>query len=111
MLPDLKNAGGDPSFHALAALAALGANGDLLVSLVHRGGGRPLRVSIQLNGFPSADKAQLQTLAEPAPWAANTLKEPGAVQLASSEIEVRDGSMTLLLEPYSLVQARFVPRP
>ncbi|HXP63530.1 MAG TPA: hypothetical protein VN829_23705 [Dongiaceae bacterium] len=68
-------------------------------------------MSIQLNGFSSADKARLRTLAGPAPWAVNTLKEPAAVQLRSSEIEVRDGSMTLLIQPYSLVQARFVPRP
>ena len=111
VLPDLKHAGGAPSFDALAALAARAPNGDLLLSLVHRGVGRPLRVTVLLNGFSSADKAQLRTLAGPAPWAVNSLKEPAAVQLASSEIEVRDGSMTLLLQPYSLVQARLVPRP
>ena len=90
----------------LDALAALGTNGDLLLSLVHRGADGPIRVSVQLDGFSSSDKAQLRTLAGPAPWAANTLKEPAAVQLARSEIEVRDGSLTLLLQPYSIVQAR-----
>ncbi len=110
ILPDIRNAGGNPSFDALDALAALAANGDLLLSLVHRGAGRPIRLSVQLNGFSSTDKAQLRTLAGPTPWAANTLKEPAAIQLARTEIEVRDGSLTLLLQPYSIVQARFVPR-
>jgi len=106
VLPDIKNAGGNPRFDVLDALAALGTNGDLLLSLVHRGADGPIRVSVQLDGFSSSDKAQLRTLAGPAPWAANTLKEPAAVQLARSEIEVRDGSLTLLLQPYSIVQAR-----
>jgi alpha-N-arabinofuranosidase len=109
ILPDVRNAGGNPAFDALDALAAVGANGDLLLSLVNRGAGYPIRLTVQLNGFSSAGKAQLRTLAGPTPWAANTLEAPAAIQPAPGEAEVHDGSLTLLLPPYSLVQARFVP--
>ena len=110
ILPDIKNEGGTHTFDTVDALAALGANGDLLLSLVHRGAGRPIRLTVQLNGFSSADKAQLRTLTGPRPWAANTLEEPAAIQPISAEAEVRDGSLTLVLQPYSVVQARFVAR-
>jgi len=111
LLPDIKNAGGDASFGAVDALAALGTNGDLLVSLVHRGTGGALRVNVRLEGFSTGDKAELRTLTGPAPWAANTLERPAAVRPVRAEADVRNGSLALVLEPYSVVQARFIARP
>jgi len=110
VLPDVRNAGGNVSFGAIDALAAVGTDGDLLLSLVHRGTAGPIRLSVQLDGFASGDKARLRTLTGPAPWAANTLDHPMAVQPVSGETEVRDRSLSFLLPPYSLVQARIARR-
>jgi alpha-N-arabinofuranosidase len=108
ILPDIKNAGGSNSFDALDAVAAIGADGDLLLSIVHRGTAGPIRVTIRLDGFSSVAKAQLSTITGPTPWAANTLKDPAAIQLARAETELSGNSLTLLLHPYSVVQARVV---
>ncbi len=106
ILPDIKNAAGEPTFPAVDALAAVAPNGDLLLSLVHRGTAGPIRLKIQLDGFPAAAKAQLHTLSGPAPWAVNSLTQPAAIQPVRSETEVQNGSLSIVLEAYSVVQAR-----
>lgn len=111
VLPDLKNAGGDVSFGAIAGLAARTTDGGLLLSLVHRGTAGPVRLKVNLEGFSASGQAQLRTLAAPVPWAANALEQPAAVQPVAAEAAVRDGSLVLVLAPFSIVQARFAPAP
>jgi len=106
ILPDIKKVEGDNSFNALAAMAARDAKGDLLISLVHRGTTGPIRALVEVPGFPDPAKAILQTLSGPTPWSANTLEQPLAIRLVSSQQEVHEGRFTVLLQPFSLVQVR-----
>lgn len=110
VLPDLKNDGGDRSFRVVDAVAARGANGDLLLSLVNRGAGGAVALRVKVESFAGGDKAEVWTLAGPVPWAANTLDQPNEVQLVRSEAEVSNDSLKLQLPPYSIAQVRWVAR-
>ena len=110
ILPDIKNAGGEPEISVVDALAAITSNGDLLVSLVHRGTAGPERVLLSADGFSSAERARVSTLSGAVPWAVNTLEKPAAIQPAQSEIEVHDSSLTVVIQPFSIVQVRFTPK-
>jgi alpha-N-arabinofuranosidase len=110
VLPDIKNWDKDRAFRSVDALAAQASNGDLLISVVHRGTTGPLRLVVKLDGFPAGDKAQITTLGGTVPWAANTLENPGAVEPVGTEAEVRDGAMILPLQPFSIIQARLVSK-
>jgi Alpha-L-arabinofuranosidase C-terminus. len=107
VLPDIKNADGDHAFGTVDALVALTSQGELLLSVVHRGTTGPTSLVVQMESFATAAKAQIWTLAGPVPWAANKLENPRAVEPVRSEAELRNGSVTLLLQPFSIVQARF----
>jgi len=110
ILPDIKNAGGNPEFSVVDAVAAVTPKGDLLVSLVHRGTSGPERVLLNTEGFSAADTAQLTTLTGTEPWAVNTLEKPDEVQPVQSELEVHDSSLRFVMQPFSIVQVRFTPR-
>jgi alpha-N-arabinofuranosidase len=110
LLPDIRKVGGDAAFGAVDAVAARAVNGDLLVSLVHRGTSGPLRLEISWDGFSGDVIAQTLTLSGSAPWAINTLEAPEAVKPESGQVEVRANSMTLALQAFSLVQARVARR-
>jgi alpha-N-arabinofuranosidase len=73
VLPDIRNAGGDPSFGVVDALAGRPMNGDLLLSLVNRGTGGAVFLKAKADGFAGGSKAEVWTLTGPVPWAANTL--------------------------------------
>ena len=111
VLPDIKDKTTETSFGAVAALAARNAQGNLLISLVHRGTEGPIRIAIQLQGFASDGKAQWSTLSGPTPWSANTLEQPEAVQPVASQEEYHHGVFTLVVPPFSIVQARLSPAP
>jgi alpha-L-arabinofuranosidase len=106
VLPDIRNAGGGTSFGVVDAVAALAPDGELLVSVVQRGTGGPVRLAIQLEAFGGEARARVRTLAGQVPWAANSLGNPDAIKLSDSEAVVRDGVCILELPPYSLVRVR-----
>jgi alpha-N-arabinofuranosidase len=106
ILPDLKRTGAKPAFGAVDAIGAVTATGDLLVSIVHRGTLGPVHLAIQIDGFPAGAKTEISTLSGPAPWTANTLDRPQAVNIVTSESELRQGALSLTIAPYSVVQAR-----
>ncbi len=107
VLPEIRNTGGQTSFSTVDVLAALAPNGDLLVSAVHRGTKAPVTAHLQVEGFVRGTKAQVWTLSGPVPWAANTLEHPHAIQPVLTTTEARDGSVTILLPSYSVVQIRY----
>jgi len=107
VLPDIKNLPEGKTFAAVDALAALNPRGDLLVSLVHRGDASSIRVAIDVQGFTPGDKANVQVLSGPKPWSANTLAEPHAIEIHSSETAIQGSSLALDLPPCSVVQCRF----
>jgi alpha-N-arabinofuranosidase len=110
VLPDIRNAGGDPSFGVVDALAGRAANGDLLLSLVNRGTGGAIVLRAKTDGFAGGSKAEVWTLTGPVPWAANTLEQPDAVAPVRSETEVSNDILSLQLAPYSVVQVRWGAR-
>jgi alpha-N-arabinofuranosidase len=109
VLPDLRNATREASFGTLDALAALAADGSLLLSVVHRGTGGPLRLAVELSDFDPAATAEARTLAADVPWAANTLEQPDAVAPVDTTLPVRDRRLELDLRPFSFVRLR-LPR-
>ena len=106
VLPDLRSVTREESVKTIDALAALASDGDLLISLVHRGSGGPTRLAIEVRDFPTAGRAAVRTLAGPTPWAGNTLRNPENIKPVNTTVEVRDGRLTLDLEPYSVLRVR-----
>ena len=110
VLPDLKRSTNSTSFSAVDALAAISTNGTLLISLVHRGSSGPIRLKVQLDGFDASDRAALQSLSGTEPWDVNTLDHPHQIEITRSEAQVLQNTLTLTLEPFSLVQIGLTSR-
>ena len=109
VLSDFRGATAHCAYPALDALAALAANGDLLLSLVQRGTAGPLTVQVQIDGFPAALTATMRLLTSDVPWAGNTRQAPAAVTPVDSIIAVAGGQMEVTLPPFSVARIR-VPR-
>jgi alpha-N-arabinofuranosidase len=106
VLPGLKDASSHESYPVLDALAAATADGDLLISLVHRGTAGSLRVVVILDGCAAGGPAEVRTLAADVPWAANSLESPQAVRPVDSTVAVRDGKLVLEVRSYSVLRVR-----
>jgi alpha-N-arabinofuranosidase len=106
VLPELKNASKGCTYGAVDALAALAADGSLLLSIVHRGSDHPMRLDIALKDFKAADKAEMTTLAADVPWAANSRKTPDKVKPVESIIDVSNDHFSLELPPFSVIRVR-----
>jgi alpha-N-arabinofuranosidase len=90
----------------LDAVAAIGADGALLISVVHRGLTGPVTLTIELEGARPAGPAQVQTLTAEVPWARNTLADPEAVVPRTSTAKVSEGALTLTVPRYSVTVIR-----
>ena len=110
VLPELKNAVGSCEYGVIDAVAAAAVNGNLLISLVHRGTAGPVDLSVAIDGFVPKGPAQIRTLSAEVPWAANTLKSPENVVPKDSSIEMRDGKLRLRLERFSVTRVEFLPQ-
>ena len=108
VLPDLRHAVTEAGFSSIDALAALAPEGDLLLSIVHRGTAG-IQLHVALDGFEPAGSASLRTLSADQPWSANTFENPEAVKPARSNVLVRDHRMDLALPPCTVIAAR-IPR-
>ena len=104
VLPDLKRVTSQLTYNSVDALAALTAEGKLLISVIHRGTSGPIRLAINIEGFDAARQAELLTLSANKPWAANTLNEPDKIKPVMSFAEVRDNRLTLDLQPYTMMR-------
>jgi alpha-N-arabinofuranosidase len=110
VLPDIRNSGANKTFGAVDAVAAVSQRGDLLISLVHRGTGGPIRVSFEVDGFALGEKADLSVLSGAPPWSANTLEQPRSIDIRNSQMSMRGDTFSLEVQPFSVVQGRFFPR-
>jgi alpha-N-arabinofuranosidase len=111
LLPDISKVGGDKNFGVVDAVAALGTNRELLVSLVHRGTAGPVEVTVSWDGFSAAGIARTVTLAGSAPWAANTLENPEALVPVNAQAQVKKNSIKVVVQPFSVLQAKIAPGP
>lgn len=105
VLPELKNAAREQMFSAVDALAAIGTDGALWLSLVHRGSG-PIRAAVIIDQFRGAATAEVRTLSAEVPWAINTLERPDAIKPRDTTTSVNGGAFTLDLLPFSVVRVR-----
>jgi len=106
VLPDLRHATNTVSFGAIDALAAIGKDGSLLVSLVHRGSSGSIHLQIDLQDFNPAGSAELQTLTAGAPWDGNSLEQPEAVKPVDSIRTVQGKKLDLDVSPYTVMRVR-----
>jgi alpha-N-arabinofuranosidase len=91
------------------AVAGIAADGALLVSLVHRGLGSPVAITVDAGAYAKTAKAVITRLTASVPWAANTLEKPTAVTPVSESISLKNGILTLDVPPYTLMTLR-IPR-
>ena len=106
VLPDLKRVTAQRRYDSIDALAAVTAEGRLLISIIHRGTSGPIRLAIDIEGFDAARQAELRTLSANKPWTANTLDEPDKIKPVTSSAQVRNNRLTLDLQPYTLVRVQ-----
>jgi alpha-L-arabinofuranosidase len=109
VLPDLKSATKECTYGAVDALAAVGTDQSLWISLVHRGTAGPIRLEIAIEDFKAAERVELWTLSAEVPWAANSYENPEKVRPVESSAPVREGKLTVELKPYTVMRVR-IPR-
>lgn len=109
VLPDLRGAASEVRFALVDALAARDGQGQLWVSLVHRGVDRPLEVTIELEDLPGASSAEADLLGASLPWEGNRFETPDRVVPRHAAFAVREGRLRLQLQPYTWVRLRIAP--
>jgi len=106
-LPDINRAGVElEEVSTIDAVAAVGTDGALLISVVHRGTVGPVELAIDLEGFEPAAAAELQTLSADVPWARNTPEAPDALVPQVSRVAITDGRLLLGVPSYSVTFIR-----
>jgi alpha-N-arabinofuranosidase len=108
VIGDLKHHVAQASYSAIDALAAIATNGNLLISIVNRDT-KPIRLTTELDSFNAAGNVHEWKLQGAAPWAANTLDNPDAIEPQISVVQVHQGKLELSLEPFSIVQLSIAP--
>jgi len=104
VLPDLKNAASSCSYKTIDALAAQSQNGNLLISVVHRGTSEPVDLEIIMKDFDSMAQVEIQTLSADVPWATNTLEKPEAIAPVSTAGKIENGKLLITVKPYSVLR-------
>ena len=104
VLPDLKNVTSSCSYQMIDALAAKSQDGNLLISLVHRGTSNPIDLEITLKDFTPTGRAEIQTLSADVPWAENTLEKPEAIIPATTTGKIQNGKIQVTIKPYSVLK-------
>jgi alpha-N-arabinofuranosidase len=110
VLPDLKNVTSACSYQTIDALAAQSQDGNLLISVVHRGASGLINLEITIKDFASTGRAELQTLIADVPWAANTLETPEAITPITTAGKIDNGRMLITIKPYSFVRVTVVKK-
>lgn len=104
VLPDLKNAASACSYKMIDALATKSNDGNLLISIVHRGTSTPIDLEIIMKDFDSTAEVEIQTLSADVPWATNTLEKPEAIIPISTAGKIENGKMLITVKPYSVLK-------
>jgi alpha-N-arabinofuranosidase len=106
VLPGLRSVTKDCSYKVIDSVAALDRNGDMLISVVHRGASQPVQLSITLKGFRPEPQFKVTTLLADVPWAANTLENQEAVKPVVTTARFEGRKLSLTLQPYSFTCIR-----
>jgi len=111
ILPDLKNVTSNCSYKTIDALAAQSKDGNLLISIVHKGTSEPIALEIFIKDSAYTGLAELQTLTADVPWAENTLENPEAITPVSTTAKIENGKILITIKPYSVtkIAARMLP--
>jgi alpha-L-arabinofuranosidase len=104
VLPDLKNVTSDCSYKTIDALAAQSQDGNLLISIVHRGTSGPIDLEITIKDSDMTGRAEIQTLTADVPWAANTLEKPEAITPIATTAKIENGKMLITVRPYTVLK-------
>ena len=104
VLPDLKNVTSSCSYQAIDALAAQSDDGDLLISVVHRGTSGPVDLEIIMKDFATTGRVEIQTLSADVPWATNTLERPEAIIPVRTTEKIENGRILITIKPYSVLR-------
>jgi alpha-N-arabinofuranosidase len=104
VLPDLKNVTSNCSYKTIDALAAKSQDGNLLISLVHRGTSGPIDLEIVIKDSDITSRAELQTLWADVPWAVNALETPEAITPVSTTAKIENGKMLITIKPYTVLK-------
>jgi alpha-N-arabinofuranosidase len=104
VLPDLKNATSACSYKTIDAMAALSQDGNLLISVVHRGTSEPVDLEIIMKDFDSTGRAKIQMLSADVPWATNTLEKPEAITPVSTAGKIVNGKLLITIKPYTVLR-------
>ena len=107
VLPDLRRAAPAVEFAVVDAFAARNAAGDVLVSLAQRRPDRPVRVRVELAGWPAGRSVRLDLLAGDHPGAANTLDAPETVTPRTRMLTGEAGAVEFELPPCSVARLIF----
>jgi len=105
-LPDVKGAAPQVRYGGIAAMAALGKDGSLLISIVNRGMAEATKVGIEMEDFKPAGRANVVSLSAEVPWASNTLDRPEAIRPSESSVDVKDGKLVLDVPRYTVMRVR-----
>jgi alpha-L-arabinofuranosidase len=68
-----------------------------------------MEVTIELGDLKTSGSAELRLLQAALPWVGNTLRAPETVMPHDSRLPVSEGSIKLVLPPYSVARLR-VPK-
>jgi alpha-N-arabinofuranosidase len=109
VLSDLRNVTKDWTYKTVDALAARTSDGDLLLSIVHKGT-EPVQLDIAMKDFEPAGQARIEMLTADVPWAQNSLEAPKAVAPAVIAMPLNGDGLSLKLPPYSYVLVRIPHR-
>jgi alpha-N-arabinofuranosidase len=104
VLPDLKNVTSTCSYKTIDALSVQSKDGNLLISLVHRGTSEPIDLEIVIKDSTYTGRAELQTLTADVPWATNTLEKPEAIIPATTRVKIEKGKMLITIKPYTVLK-------
>jgi len=104
VLPDLKNVTDSCSYKTIDALAAKSKDGNLLISLVHRGTSGPIDLEIILKDSASTTPVEIQTLTADVPWASNTLEKPEMIVPVNTTGKIEKGKMLITINPYTVLK-------
>ena len=104
VLPDLKNVTSACSYQAIDALAAQSQDGNLLISIVHRGTSGPVDLEIVIKDSALTADMEIQTLCADVPWATNTLERPEAIKPVITAGKIENGKMLIAVKPYTVLR-------
>ncbi|MFN7138886.1 MAG: alpha-L-arabinofuranosidase C-terminal domain-containing protein [Limisphaerales bacterium] len=104
VLPDIRRMTDAISFSSVDAIATVSSN-ELWLSIVHRGT-NVINLQVDLHGYEPGQSAELRTLSASVPWSANDSTYPERVAPVVSEVAVRNRSLSMVLNPYSVTRVR-----